>query len=225
MTGLQMLEGRLRLGWTQQVAARKLSVSQPYLSLLEAGTRHVTEQLAEKAAELYGSLPTTLPLAENPAANPQVLVEDLAALEYPGFSHVPVRKKRNPATVLFAALRQNDLDSRVVEALPWVLLRYPDLDWNWLVDRARLNNLQNRLGYVTHLAHRLAETSQNQNVVEQLARQQATLENSRLAREDTLCHDSLSQAERAWVRNTRPPEARHWNLLTDLRPEQLRYAS
>ncbi|HLX45403.1 MAG TPA: helix-turn-helix transcriptional regulator [Bryobacteraceae bacterium] len=225
MTGSQMLEGRLRLRWTQQVAARKLGVSQPYLSLLESGTRQVTDQLAEKAAELYGTLPTTLPLAENPASNPEMLVEDLAALEYPGFSHVRARQKRNPAAVLFAALRQNDLDSRVVEALPWVLLRYPALDWNWLVDRAKLNNLQNRLGYVTHLAFQLADASANHGVVEELARQRDVLENSRLAREDTLCHDSLSEAERAWVRNTRPAEAQHWNLLTDLRPEHLRYAS
>src|SRR5277367_4033667 len=128
MTGLQMVDGRMRLGWTQQVAARKLSVSQPYLSLLEAGTRRVTDELAERAAELYGALPTALPLAEDGPANPQGLIEDLAALEYPGFSHVPARQKRNPATVLLAALRQNDLDSRVVEALPWVVLRYPALD-------------------------------------------------------------------------------------------------
>src|SRR5258707_1343275 len=47
------------------------------------------------------------------------------------------------------------------------------------------------------------------------------LERSRLVREDTLCHESLTAAERKWLRENRPAEARHWNLLTDMRVENL----
>jgi len=41
------------------------------------------------------------------------------------------------------------------------------------------------------------------------------------AKEDTLCHDSLTEAERKWLRVNRPPEAAHWNLLTDMKAENL----
>ena len=49
----------------------------------------------------------------------------------------------------------------------------------------------------------------------------AVLDRSRLAKEDTLCHDSLTEAERKWLRVNRPPEAAHWNLLTDMKAENL----
>jgi hypothetical protein len=125
--------------------------------------------------------------------------------------------------VLFNALSQADLESRLVEALPWVVWRYPKLDWDWLVPRTKLYSLQNRLGYVNHLACRLAERDSDNASVALLVQQQSELEKARLAVEGTLCHDSLSNAERNWLRKERPPEAEHWNLLTDLRPEQLRY--
>jgi hypothetical protein len=51
------------------------------------------------------------------------------------------------------------------------------------------------------------------------------LDRARLAREDTLCQDSLSDAERRWLRRARPPDARHWNLLTDLDLQSLPYAA
>jgi hypothetical protein len=35
----------------------------------------------------------------------------------------------------------------------------------------------------------------------------------------------MTVAERRWLHNKRPPEAQHWNLLTDLVPEHLPYAS
>jgi hypothetical protein len=39
--------------------------------------------------------------------------------------------------------------------------------------------------------------------------------------EDTLCKESMTQAERKWPRTHRSPGAEHWNLLTDLTVEQL----
>jgi hypothetical protein len=35
----------------------------------------------------------------------------------------------------------------------------------------------------------------------------------------------MTDAERRWLRQQRPPQAEHWNLLTDLRPEHLPYAA
>ena len=49
------------------------------------------------------------------------------------------------------------------------------------------------------------------------------LEDARLAKEDTLGR-TMTEAERRYVRDERPPAAAHWNLLTRLRAEDLRYA-
>jgi hypothetical protein len=124
------------------------------------------------------------------------------------------------------ALARNDLDPRVTEGLPWLLLSYPEIDWLWMMRQAKLHDLQNRLGYVTSLARRLAESqARYSEIASILAQREAALEPARLQREDTLCWESMSEPERNWLRAQRPPEAVHWNLLTGLAPQQLRYAA
>jgi hypothetical protein len=136
------------------------------------------------------------------------------------------RRKRNPATVLVSALLSNNLETRIVEALPWLVLQYPDLDWEWVLTEVKLRDLQNRLGFVVGLALGLAAAREDAGkTVVLLSRIAARLEHARLAREDTLCRKNLSAAEREWLRKTRPPAAAHWNLLSDLRPEALPYAA
>jgi transcriptional regulator with XRE-family HTH domain len=233
MTGAQLAEGRKRKGWNQQRAASRLCVSQGYLSLLERGDRPVTAPLARRAARVYGLSPATLPLESTQstleAANEEGLALDLAALGYPGFAHLKragqprLKRKRNPAEVLASALKASNLDSRVVEALPWLISSFPELDWPWLLDTARLNDLQNRLGFITSVARQVAERRGETDKAALLARNGALLEQSRLAREDTLCHASMTQAERNWLQGHRPNEAKHWGLLTDLALEHLGY--
>jgi hypothetical protein len=151
---------------------------------------------------------------------------ELASLGYPGLSHLrPGREKKNPAEVLLSALSARDLDSRLVEALPWVLLNYPDLDWEGLMTAARASDLQNRLGFVTSIARRLAEMSGEGAKAALLGRREAELEQSRLEREDTLCHDSLTESEKRWLRERRSEDAKRWGLLADLSPEHLHYAA
>ncbi len=149
------------------------------------------------------------------------LASDLAALGYPGFSYLESPRKRNPAEVVLSALSVKNLDARLAEALPWVLLTYPDLDWQWLIQEARLNELQNKLGFLTNVARRLAEKLGREDTANLLSEQEATLERSRLVREETLCHESMTQAERRWLRLNRSKEAEHWGLLTDLSPDHL----
>lgn len=209
---------------TQAEAAKKLGVSQPYLSLLEKGLRPAPARLARRVVRLYRLPATALPLADTDrSADAQELAEDLAGLGYPGFSHLKPRKKRNPAEWMFVALRQNNLESRLTEALPWVVLNFADLDWNWLMPRVKQDALQNRLGFVTDVARRLAQ-SRGDTVGAALAAHESALDDVRLVREGTLCNDSLTNAEREWLRQSRPEEAKHWNLLTDLKPEHVRYA-
>lgn len=154
------------------------------------------------------------------------LASELATLGYPGLSHLKPRgHQANPAKLLFSALSKDNLDSRLVEALPWIVLEFPDLDWQWLANAAQASDLQNRLGFVTSLARKLAEQRGENEKAALLTLHEEALERSRLLCEDTLCHDSLTQAERHWLRKNRPQEAKHWRLLTDLTPEQLDHAA
>jgi transcriptional regulator with XRE-family HTH domain len=229
MTAEQWMTGRDKAGLTQIAAARLLNVSQPYLSQLETGLRVSSAGLARKAAKLYALPPTALPLPEPfvpQRVPPDDLQRKLASLGYAGFEHVRSRVVSNPAEVVLNAVVQRDLDTRLVEALPWVLSKYTDLNWEWLRDRAKINNAQNRLGYLVHLAKQTARTlPEQQNGVHILSQWETELEEARLAREGTLCRDSMPERERAWLRSNRPKAAAHWSLLTGLTAEQLPYAT
>ena len=228
MTAAQWKSGREKAGLSQVVAARSLKVSQPYLSQLEAGLRVASAELARKAAKLY-ELPTALPLPEPlnvRGGTPDELQRKLASLGYPGFEHVRSKAVSNPAEVMLSAVVKPDLDTRLTEALPWVLSTYTDLNWEWLRDRAKLNNAQNRLGYLVHLAEQTARAlPEGQSAVRVLSRWENELEEARLAREGTLCRDSMPESERTWLRANRPEAAAHWSLLTGLTAEQLPYAA
>lgn len=186
------------------------------------------EKLAVKAVRVYGLSKALLPVdttRDQASPDERRLPSELAALGYPGLSYLrPRGHKKNPAELLLSAVSKNNLDSRLVEALPWVALKFSDLDWQWLANAARARDLQNRLGFVISVARRLAQQRGEGEKAAMLAREEAALERSRLMREDTLCHDSLTRAERRWLRKHRPREAKHWRLLTDLTPEQLDHA-
>jgi transcriptional regulator with XRE-family HTH domain len=228
MTAEQWKAGRENAGLTQVAAARSLDVSQPYLSQLETGLRMASAELARRAAKLYELPPTALPLPEPldaPGVSPDGLQRNLASLGYPGFEHVRSRVARNPAEVVLGAILKRDLDTRLVEALPWVLSKYTDMNWGWLRDGAKLRNAQNRLGYVVHLAGQTARALAHRDAVQVLSRWENELEEARLAHEGTLCRDSMPESERNWLRANRPEAAVHWNLLTSLSAEQLTYAA
>jgi transcriptional regulator with XRE-family HTH domain len=224
MTADQLRVARQKSGLTQHQAASVLGVSQPYLSQLETGYREIPNGLARKATFVYRLSPTHLPL---PSRDRRLLSADeieqqLVALGYPRFPRRLVRRRSNPAEVILGTLLNSDLDVRLVEALPWVLVTYPDLDWPWLIERCKLANLQNRLGYLVQLTRDLAKDS---SILEKLSQALGELERSRLAVEGTLCHESMPQAERRWLRAHRPALARYWNLLTDLTVKDFDYAA
>ena len=219
-------EARRLKGWTQHQAAAKLGVSQTYLSLLEHGRRPVTKYLLS-AVERHLDVPATELPADTPkrVVNAQRLAEALGSLGYPGFEYLKRGRRWNPAQVLLVALQQPDLETRLVEALPWVVARYQNLDWEWLLDRAKVHDLQNRLGFLVTLARRVAERKREDATSARLATLEQRLDRSRLAREDTLCRESMTASERRWLAGHRPSDAQHWNLLTDLDSEHLPYAA
>jgi transcriptional regulator with XRE-family HTH domain len=217
------------MGWTQQQAADRLGVSQPYLALLEKGLRQPTLSLARRFLKVYGFTAEFLPVSADPM-NPkrlrnEELAGELAALGYPGFAHLRRRGQRNPAEVLFGALALADLDSRLAEALPWVVLRYPELDWDWLMKAAKLHELQNRLGFVVSVARQFVEGRGDDKKASLLSLYETALDRAKLAREDTLSHESMTEREKQWLREHRPEQARKWNLLADLSSDRLMYAS
>ena len=218
MTCERLKRARLERGWSQQQAAARLGVTQPYLSMLESGWRNPAP-LARRLMQVYGLPPTVLPVhkvKENVTAD--FLAHELALLGYPGFAHLRGGAKRvNPAEFLLTALAQRNLEARVAEGLPWLVARYPDMPDDFLVREARARNLQNRLGFVVNLA-RVAARRDDLQPLEQV------LADSKLEKEDSFCKE-LNEAERRWLREHSSQEARQWHLLSDLRPEVLRYVA
>jgi transcriptional regulator with XRE-family HTH domain len=233
MRPLDLKSARQEKGWSQAEAATRLNVAQSYVAMLENGRRPVTPRLARKATSVFGLSPTALPpskgweTALENGANSKVLAEELAALGYPGFAYLGSRRwRRQPAEVLLTALGQNKLEARVTEALPWLVLRYWDMNKDWLVEHAKRHDLQNRLGFVVGLAGQVAERTKPADDPARFVLKDLweTLDKSRLARMDTLGKADLTDAEQRWLMQNRTEEAKHWNLLTDWRAEVLPYA-
>jgi hypothetical protein len=198
--------------------------------MLENGKRRLTPALARKVVAAYGLPPVELPLpaAFTPAekVDGQRLTEELAKLNYPGFAYVRTRvKTRHPGEVLLTALAQESLEGRAAEALHWLLLRYWQMDLGWLVGEAKKFDLQNRLGFVVNLSRQVSERGSEPERTQALADLESSLESGRLAREDYFYRPPRNDRERLWLLENRPDAARHWNLLSDLRPEHLQYAT
>src|SRR3972149_634794 len=133
MKGRDLRAARLGKRWSQVRAAARLGVSQPYLAMLERGQRPLTPKLALRVAQLYDLAPMAVPRSrrEFPArVDAATLAKDLAGLGYPGLAYLRARawRPKNPGEVLLTALAQDDLEPRLVEALPWlrrVIHRWP----------------------------------------------------------------------------------------------------
>lgn len=227
MGGEALRKVRKERGWTQADLAARLGLSQTYVALLERGHRPVPAKLARKAVRALRLNPVLLPVSEERSASTAVdVARDLSQLGYPGFAYLRGGWLKNPGEVLLTALGQSTLDSRVAEALPWLLLQYWKVDADWLLTQARLRNLTNRLGFVVDLAKGVLERRSDTNSAryQALTRLSEALRSSRLAVEDTFGRE-LTETESNWLRKNRPREAQFWNLLTNWQPELLPYAT
>jgi len=153
-TGDELKNARKASAWTQAQAAARLGVTQAYLSMVERGERAVSSELAAKAVEVLEVPATALPLTEYEtcAHDAGFFQSMLGSLGYSGFAYLRSSVRLNPVEVLMEALDSDDLDSRVTEALAWLPLAYPHLNWEWLTANAKLRDRQNRLGFVVELA-------------------------------------------------------------------------
>ncbi|MFQ5720159.1 MAG: helix-turn-helix transcriptional regulator [Acidobacteriota bacterium] len=230
MSDVELRKARLGAGWTQARLARRLGVTQAYVSLMERGKRGISDRVRRRVASVFNLPPTSLPFSVSttvdPAAVDGQLEQGLARLGYPALAYLAGRTaRRNPGALLLMALAVDDLDPRLAAALPWLLLRFDGLNREELVARARSMGLQNRLGFTVSLALRVAERNPVfRERSEGLQRFGQALERSRLAREDTYGRRETSERMRDWLLANRSPDAEHWNLLSDLKPEHLPYA-
>jgi transcriptional regulator with XRE-family HTH domain len=221
MTGADLRDARREREWTQAELADRLAVTQAYVCLLERNRRVVPRRLAQKLASVLKLSPNTLPVSASRASlRAEEAAAALGAVGYPGFAHLRNRRPLNPADLVLRVLRAGYVEARVVEALPWVLLRYADLDWAWLVREAKVDDLQNRLGFLVSVARQLGELRGETGAAQKLAEQEQSLEGSRLQREGTF-RESLTDAERRWLREHRPPHATHWNMLSTVNASEL----
>lgn len=224
MMGRELAVHRREKGMTQETAAKRLGVSQTYLSLLEAERRRVTLRLTRRATSVFGLSPSNLPAHfEQEFVSDDRLAVDLAGLGYPGFSHLKKRAvRKNPAVVLFNTLNADKRDPRLVEALPWLLLNFTDLDWNSLSRNIKANDLQNRLGFLVAVSSELAERQGSLLLSAELRLKEVELSRSLLVHEDTLCNETMTVVERKWLKSNRSSNAKRWHVLTDMRAEGLK---
>lgn len=141
-----------------------------------------------------------------PEETAEELAADLAVLGYEGFAHLWSRgRQKNRAVVLVTALAQSELEARLFEAPPWLMVRYPDMPFDWLVRQAKLSDLQNRLGFVTTLAREVVErqTPNDKDCVKALRKLDFTLEASKLATVEPLRKASVGPRERQWLMENR----------------------
>ena len=209
---------RNQLGLNQAQYAALLGVSQPYLSLLESNRRPLTAKLQAVLEVRFGQDPTQLPLSlsEQEQLSNDTLAHSLGKLGYPGFAPLTPAPKLNPAVLALEVLRKSNAEPRTVEALVWLLSYFKNLHTTWLVDQAKLRNLQNHLGFLASLANELTPQPHLQVLLDQL-------EPARLAALQTLCNDAMPSAYRRYLlKDNRPPLALHWNLLTTLQSGQLK---
>lgn len=148
----------------------------------------------------------------------------LSTLGYPGFAHFGKRPNLNPAELLVRTLDCRNVEARLVEALPWVLVQFPDLNWDWLLLQAKQRDVQNRLGFVVTVARELSERRGDGATANTLRHWEHVLEDSRLQKEDAFSGEALTEAERKWLKTNRSAEAAHWNLLSNVSADTLSHA-
>lgn len=172
---------------------------------------------------------------------PPALDEDypekaLAVLGYPGFAYLTryikfeTQRERtpNPTELIQWAIAENVLNTRIMEALPWLLAAYVSrIDWKSLIDNAQKQGVQNWLGYLVCLALKLVESKPSLSHPEAqrlLKKSSLQFQEIRHTREQTLMNEEIGPVMRTWVQANRPQEAAEWHILTTIAMDDLQHA-
>ena len=90
MTGEELKSARTASNWTQSEAALRLGVTQAYLSMVERGSRAVSNDLASEVVRVF-PLPATARPIEHRAVSSggeEFFKRALGELGYPGFAYL-----------------------------------------------------------------------------------------------------------------------------------------
>jgi transcriptional regulator with XRE-family HTH domain len=82
LSGSDLREARRRRGWTQVQAAKRLGLSQAYVSLLERENRLVSRRLLVRVQREYALQPTARPFVDQADCRPAQLAATLGTLAY-----------------------------------------------------------------------------------------------------------------------------------------------
>jgi transcriptional regulator with XRE-family HTH domain len=181
MTGDDLKSARTTSNWTQTEAAHRLGVTQAYLSMVERGSRPVSDELTTAALQVFSLPATARPIEDclEGNAGEEFFKCSLGELGYPGFAYLESRQLLNPAELLLLALDSENLDARVTEVLPWLPFHFPEMNWKWLTSESKSRDRQNRLAYVALLASEVAQERGGMKLAAKLRSHVAALERSR----------------------------------------------
>ena len=170
------------------------------------------------------------------AFNEDHLEKALAVLGYPGFAYLTAylqfetgsKDAFDPGELIRWAITQNVINTRVTEALPWLIAAYAtQINWEKLIGSAQQQKVQNRLGYLASLALQLVESKQTLSRPEaRLLLQESLLrlQGIQQPQEQTLMNEEIGPVMRNWVIGNRPPEAAKWHILTTITTDDLQHA-
>ena len=87
----------------------------------------------------------------------------LAAIGYPGYGYLrrPRQSGETSMKVLLGVLSCTDPEPRLIEALPWIILRHWRTDFSLLIEEAETLHVQNQLGFLVSIARRISQTTSN----------------------------------------------------------------
>ena len=171
-----------------------------------------------------------------PAFDKNDLEKALAVLGYPGFAYLTRylnsetdgKNDFSPTELLQWAIVQDVLNTRVTEALFWLVAAYAaKVDWGKLISFAQEQGVQNRLGYLACLALQLVESKQSLSYPEAYRLLQETVSQLRAIRqsqEKTLMNEAMGPVMRSWVQANRAQEAVQWRVLTTITTDDLQHA-
>src|SRR5690348_15342471 len=112
---------------------------------------------------------------------------------------------------------RHPVESAQAFALPSSDSQCPDMNFDWLVQQARMNNIRNRLGFCVTLARAASGN-------DTLLSPEQKLRESKLSREDYFGSEP-NEVDRRWLQEHSSDQARQWSVLSDLRPGSLRYVA
>ena len=158
-------------------------------------------------------------------ADAPYLTESLAKLGYPGLAYVRTRlTRKNPAEVLLTALIRQLRESR--GGSPSMVAFAVLAEGIYLViGPSEKTQSPESFGVCcqsceTGVRERSSKRSQNPSA----SRTRSKTRRKPLGQRRFFLQATRTPGEREWLLQNRPEEARHWNLLADLRPEHLQYA-